>query len=505
MKFLPKKLHGLPNYQRHDVIDSILKNPHAQDVFQELQGKKHQPIDESKLKARQILLELSSSYKRYAIEGCFWIVKTLEKLMFDKIMTYGENIGTLQNLVKDNKILFFLPNHKSHMDYLLLSYILYNNGIAPPHIAAGVNLAFFPVGGIFRRTGAYFIRRKIAGNFLYTKMLESYFEWMLQQKICQEFYMEGGRSRDGKIRDAQSGILTLFVEKIQALGLEADIHLVPTSITYDRIPEMGSLLQELRGETKQKENAFSLAQSLSVLTRKYGQVHVHFDHPIALNTLVGNNEFSKKDFHHLSQTVFSKIQQHKIITASGVMALVLMQSPEETKTQTLLNEVNDLMKFLKPCQLCMSEEVVNIQKDFSKILQKYESYGWFYKKGDLIAIEPSKRMEMNYYKNDVLPYLLPYYLKAIENSLHREILMHEFPFASTEEKSSGSSDLLKSAFAPLLDFYSEIQEIITANNMENLVSKDTQAAILSKLIRVKAEMKTTEAVKTASLFFHHRK
>jgi glycerol-3-phosphate O-acyltransferase len=393
------------------------------------------------------------------------------------------------------------------MDYLLLSYILFNHAIAPPHIAAGANLSFFPVGWLFRNTGAYFIRRKIAGNFLYTKFLQLYFDWMLREKISQEFYMEGGRSRDGKIREAQSGIFTLFIEQIQARKLESEVYLVPTAITYDRLPEMMGIVGELKGREKEKESAFSLLNSISILWTHHHNMHVQFGKPIQLSSVL-EGEFTKQKFQELSHDIFTKVQQQKTATVSSLIAMILLTSKTFLDQNTLFNRMTWLMNFLKPCRQCISEELTNIQKDWDQILERFEKLGWFERRSQSLHVQSSKRIEMNYYKNDLFPVLMPFYSFADEKT--QRILQHEFPYASNKGWSyrmeDGDREFLQEVSAPITSFYDDVEALIQKDSIQNIMNKEVQRTILIKLQANKdfpyPEMLTTEALRSACKYIH---
>ena len=118
--------------------------------------------------------------------------------MFDSFDVDGEGLTRAKELYAEGPVVF-VPNHKSHADYLILSHILYHNGMTLPHIAAGINLEFWPLGPVFRRGGAYFIRRAFRDNPLYKAVLESYLEVLIKEGYSQEFFIEGGRSRTGKL------------------------------------------------------------------------------------------------------------------------------------------------------------------------------------------------------------------------------------------------------------------------------------------------------------------
>ncbi len=508
-----KKLFGLVKYKPSDAIQTILESPEANRTFAELLEKKNQSIEKSKTKAQTILSELTSSYSFNALSLSYWIVRGLQKSMFDGIVIHGNGLDAAREISKQDKILFFLPNHKSHMDYLLISYILFNHDIAPPHIAAGVNLSFWPMGPIFRKTGAYFIRRKISGNFLYTKLLEFYFSWMLRHKISQEFYMEGGRSRDGKIREVQSGVFTLFAEQAIEQKLTSQIYIIPTTITYDRVPEMQSLLEELKGSSKKKESVFSLFASLSKLITKHGNVHLHFGQPLAFDSLV-QGEFTKKTFQNLSKDIFTRIQKQKALTLPEMLALILLSQDEEMSSNDVLQRMLQLIKLSKPCQNCMSDSFVNAQKNWDQVLQKYASYGWFEKKYEHLFIQKPKRIEMNYYKNDVVPFLIPFSLGFFEKALAasdflvvQNILQHKFPYAEHAPRTASleMEDFLQIIHVPMFVLYREILKLAIQNSWASLASSETHMdwkRILEDKDFAYPEMITTEAIRSAAMFFH---
>lgn len=512
MKIIRKKKAGYTPYSQVRVIDTILESVEARHLFEELLEKKEEPILESKRKAAIILRELTSSYNLKALRMSYWAVKLLGHSMFRHVHTYGSGLETAQKLTKEGKIIFFLPNHKSHMDYIFISYILYNHHIAPPHIAAGVNLAFWPMDTIFRNTGAYFIRRKISGNFLYTKLLELYFDWMLQQKISQEFYMEGGRSRDGKIRPAQTGIFRLFIEQVRELNMESEVYFVPISITYDRVPEMESLIREIKGLKKKKETTLSLVQSAGKIFQNHGDVHFHFDEPLELKSLLPN-DISKSTFLELSNKLFSKIQRNKTISPSGVMATVILASNKTTTRHEVEEKLLSLVKVLMPCRNCMSERLANILQETPKLIKEYAGYGWYKIQGDEITINKRKRLEMNYYKNDVVPFLIPYSIAAFsgplssdELSLVQSILKHEYPYAMSEKQNYPQelATFFKSIHRPILHLYRQIFHMIIEMSLTNLSLPETHKHI-RKLLKEKnfqpREVLTTEAIRSACRYY----
>src|SRR5690606_28085461 len=154
------------------------------------------------------------------------------------------------------------------------------NGLVPPHIAAGKNLNFFPVGRIFRRAGAFFIRRSFKDNKGYTLAFREYLKKLVQEGYWIEFFLEGGRSRTGKMLTPKFGMLKVIVDAIKS-GAAPDLHFVPVYVGYEQVIEEKAFSRELGGAEKKKENLGALISATKVLWAKYGRLYVSFGEPIS--------------------------------------------------------------------------------------------------------------------------------------------------------------------------------------------------------------------------------
>lgn len=190
------------------------------------------------------------------------------------------NAAKVRQLAHDGHELVYVPCHRSHMDYLLLSYVLYHQGLVPPHIAAGVNLNFWPAGPIFRRLGAFFIRRSFRGNKLYSTVFREYLAELFSRGYSVEYFMEGGRSRTGRLLEPKTGTLSMTIQAMLRGG-SRPITLIPVYIGYEHVMEVGTYAKELRGATKEKEGLLQMLRGLSKL-RNLGQGYVNFGEPIPL-------------------------------------------------------------------------------------------------------------------------------------------------------------------------------------------------------------------------------
>lgn len=181
--------------------------------------------------------------------------------------------------------LVLLPSHKSHVDYLIISEVLYVHGIAPPLIAAGDNLSFWPLGPLLRRAGAFFIRRSFKGQKLYPQLVDAYIRKVLVEGHNVEVFLEGGRSRTGKLLPPKLGILSMIVEAALRLG-DREISFVPISIAYERIIEEKSYVHELSGGEKKPESVGGLLAARRVLNAKYGRLYLEFGEVMSFRSLV---------------------------------------------------------------------------------------------------------------------------------------------------------------------------------------------------------------------------
>jgi glycerol-3-phosphate O-acyltransferase len=174
-----------------------------------------------------------------------------------------------------------LPSHKSHVDYLVMSWVMWNRGYTVPLVAAGANLSFWPLGPFFRRGGAFFLRRSFKDDKVYTAAFKAYLKKLVHDGVMQEFFPEGGRSRTGKLLPAKLGLFTWEVDAVLE-GANDDLLFVPASIDYEKVVESHSYSRELAGGEKKPEDIKALLSAPKVLASRYGRIHVNFDEPISL-------------------------------------------------------------------------------------------------------------------------------------------------------------------------------------------------------------------------------
>jgi glycerol-3-phosphate O-acyltransferase len=233
--------------------------------------------------ARKALTEIAATYNAIAVDFIKRVLHIVFNRIYDGVDVEERGIKMLQEAGAKGPLVL-CPCHKSHIDYMILSYVFDENGIQPPHVAAGDNLNFWPVGRFLRMVGAFFIRRSFKGDKVYSATLSAYIKQLLRDGFTQEFFLEGGRSRTGKLLPPKFGMLTMEVEAWLS-GEKNDVSFCPISISYEKLVEGQSYTRELLGGEKQKEDAKALLGATSVLRSRYGRITIRFDEPISLRKL----------------------------------------------------------------------------------------------------------------------------------------------------------------------------------------------------------------------------
>jgi glycerol-3-phosphate O-acyltransferase len=229
-------------------------------------------------KARRYAWEIAADYSYPVVRVFHRFLTWVWTRLYDGVEL--SNFDTVTGMAPDHEVVY-VPCHRSHIDYLLLSYIVYQQGLMIPHIAAGANLNLPIVGGILRRGGAFFLRRSFKGNPLYGAVFNEYLHMVIARGNPIEYFVEGGRSRTGRLLQPRPGMLAMTVQSYLR-DSNRPIVFIPVYIGYEKLFEGRSYVGELMGKPKQKESLFNLILSIRELKKNFGKVHVNFGEPIKL-------------------------------------------------------------------------------------------------------------------------------------------------------------------------------------------------------------------------------
>ncbi len=256
----------------------------------ESSGKSYEAVEQEAIRC---LKEISARYSPAWIDGANTITRWVFNRIYDGVEVDEEGLRAVAEASKRAPIVL-CPTHRSHVDYLLISHVLLERGITPPLVAAGANLSFWPLGPMFRRCGAFFIRRSFKGQRVYAAALSAYIRKLLRDGYTQEFYPEGGRTRTGRILQPKYGLISIEVDA-WLTGARDDIHFVPVAIDYAKVIEARAYARELAGAEKKREDIKGLLKAPAVLRSRWGRAHVQFDAPISLAAFAAKRGFDVAD------------------------------------------------------------------------------------------------------------------------------------------------------------------------------------------------------------------
>ncbi len=290
------------------------------------------------VRTRRYAREIAATHTPYVIDlvtgGFQWLIS---KAYVDLRYSQEELLELYDSSARHP--LVFLPSHKSNFDHLVLQYVLYESGLPPNHTAGGINMNFFPVGPILRRSGVFFIRREFKTNEPYKFVLRQYIDYLLEKRFPLEWYPEGGRSRSGKLREPRLGMLAYVVESYRR-GSADDVVMIPVSIAYDQITDVGAYAAEQSGGKKDSESLSWMVRTIRNLRRGHGAVHVRFGRPISLHDFLKEQPELPTDAedHHspaipkLAFEVAVRVNEATPLTPISLVTLALLSAGDRSLT-----------------------------------------------------------------------------------------------------------------------------------------------------------------------------
>jgi glycerol-3-phosphate O-acyltransferase len=232
------------------------------------------------------LREIAATHSPFVIDLVVQLWQLLYRRGYGEVLHYDPaQIDALRTLSQRHPVVF-LPSHKSNLDHGVLQAVLHENGLPPNHTAGGINMNFFPLGPLVRRAGVFFIRRSFKDDEVYKLVLRHYIDTLIEKRFPLEWYIEGGRSRSGKLLPPRFGMLAYVVDAFRR-GRSEDVALLPVSICYDQISDVSDYAAEQQGAAKERESFFWFLRILRRLGRRYGRIVVRFGEPVSLRKALG--------------------------------------------------------------------------------------------------------------------------------------------------------------------------------------------------------------------------
>ena len=410
---------------RQELKEHILTDEALQEFMTQFAQKRDIPIHQVRKEADEYLDEIAANYNTVTVSIMKKIVEWLTKIMFDGV-SFNEDVLNKVKFMSFRGPLIFVPCHKSHIDYLILSYLLFINNMQIPYIAAGRNLSFWPLGPIFRGCGAFFLRRTFRGAILYSKIFSEYVFKMLKEGFNIEFFIEGGRSRTGKLLPPKLGFLNILLTAYKT-GACNDMIFVPVYIGYDRVIEESSYLHELEGGQKKSEDFSQLIKARKFLKKRYGKIYVEFNNPMPLSDLLGEDHAGFKDMSQKEQNIFCRdlanrimncIDQKTVITPHALVAsAILNRNGNRFTFASIKDQIKMYINFLDVNDIKLSDTLlIDEEHAISAVMEDYEQ-GKLIERASLDKDEPeednlnyiindSKRPSLEYYKNNCVSFFI---------------------------------------------------------------------------------------------------
>lgn len=406
---------------RQELFNKLLKSKAIEKAVEDEAKAKKITIEKARQNAVSMMNEVAANFTYDALRVADRVLGWTWNRLYQGLNVH--NAERVRQLAQDGHEIVYVPCHRSHMDYLLLSYVLYHQGLVPPHIAAGINLNFWPAGPIFRRLGAFFIRRSFKGNKLYSTVFREYLSELFSRGYSIEYFVEGGRSRTGRLLEPKTGTLSMTLQAMLR-GDSRPITLVPVYIGYEHVMEVGTYAKELRGATKQKEGFMQMVRGLRKL-RNLGQGYVNFGQPIPLSQYLTKQvpewreaidpvepqrpSWLTPTATSLADNIMVSINNAAAANAINLCTTALLASRQRALTrEQLIEQLDCYLQLLR--NVPYSPDSTTPAKSAEELLEHALQMNKFEVEkdslGDIIILPRENAVLMTYYRNNILHMLV---------------------------------------------------------------------------------------------------
>ncbi|MGP9558097.1 glycerol-3-phosphate 1-O-acyltransferase PlsB [Psychrobacter sp. AOP7-A1-24] len=415
---------------RRNLVDKLVYSPAIKHAIEMEAAEKGTSVREARSQARGYANEMVNDYSYPIIRVFERFLTWLWTQLYDGVEVH--HFERVRELATDYEIIY-VPCHRSHVDYLLLSYVIYKRGLSIPYVAAGDNLDVPVLGPLLRGAVAFYIRRSFRGNALYTAVLREYMHTLITRNTPIEYFIEGGRSRSGRLLPPKMGMLAMTVHS-QLRQTNKPVVFIPTYIGYERIMEGGTYVGELKGKPKESESLMGLLKVGRKIERIFGNVHLSFGTPLHLsdfmtkfdvpaNSLPSDRTDSPLDektsamVDNIGVKVMQHINKAAVVTPVSLLSLVLLSAPKAALDENICREQIALYQGLAQ-QLVYSDDTVITDMTPQQIID----YGIKLKLiertphilGDIIQVAGKQAALLSYFRNNILHvFILLSFLSAL--------------------------------------------------------------------------------------------
>ena len=404
---------GPPLKSPETVQRLIVKSAPVQRVIEDLMHSTGQSRDVLEQQAQACVREIAATYDIRSVEFLGWLLSHVWSIIFTGFHVDLRGLDRVRAAMREGPVLI-VPAHRSHIDYLFISYVFKINDLPTPHIAAGINLSFWPLGPLFRRAGAFFLRRTFAGDALYKMVFQTYLQTLLRDGFNIEFFVEGTRSRSGRIMPPRFGMLQMLNDSFDPQK-SPRIKVIPVGIDYEMLVEQNSIEQELLGKEKQAENLRAMLGLRKKLKETYGSCYLAFGEPMDFHDYRAQNlrEGGDKEFvERLGYDIVESIARTGTVTWSAILATALcIHHKRGIERDSLDRKIDFLTTLAGDAGARFSSTFPHSETNLESCLQLFLRKGMLNEiqvHGKTVYMIPDeRRLILDYYKNNLLHHLAP--------------------------------------------------------------------------------------------------
>jgi glycerol-3-phosphate O-acyltransferase len=485
------------------LADSVLTTSSVRAAIMAHKEAQGVTTEQAQAQAKKYVEEIAAKYSSTVIRILDLFLTWVWRKIFAGVKTY--HAERLRSAAADHGVIY-MPSHRSHFDYLLISQTLYCNGLVPPHIAAGINLNFWPVGSLLRRGGAFYIRRTFAGKKLYTAVFRAYLDVLINRGYSIEFFPEGGRSRTGRLLQPKTGVLSMALQS----GLRNQVKpliFVPVYVGYDRLIEANSYAKELSGGEKKKESASQLLSARKIFDSSYGSPYVSFGEPLELDAHLdatypnwreeakasdGKPEWLSELVEYVSQDNMRRINASAVLNPVALVSMILLSSPRGSIAESeMVSQIAVFLELLKKrpysSDVIMPEGTPKEIFDSAAKLAGLEAidHEW----GRIVTASGKNAALLTYYRNNIVhlyavPALLARQFRHQETWTGEELLSRcevIYPLLKQELFLTWSVDEVKEIFKSTITAFVELGLLID-NHDGSYTRPDVRSRLFAVLV-----------------------
>jgi glycerol-3-phosphate O-acyltransferase len=456
------------------VLKEILADDGVRGAMEERASQKRGSLEKAERDVEKMVREIAARQSSTLLAILAALVGWIIRRMFSKVETNG--LDKVAEYAKRHPLVL-IPTHRSYFDFLIVSLMFYYNYLVPPHIAARDNMAFGPFGLIFRRAGAFYLRRSF-DDPLYKQVFRAYVAYLVREGFTQEFFIEGGRSRTGKTLAPRLGMLTWDVDAFLECS-RRDLFIVPIAITYERLVEESGMVDELEGGEKTQESTMALLRARKYLQGRFGTVHLNFGEPISLDGAMGERrvrfekqvrgevatllpagsedevaqlteriEAEKREFiDGLAHRIVERMNWSIVANATSVVAAVLMGTDHRGMLRDdLVKVARQIVDILAIQDVRLTAALTADREDFADSIKFMVRADLIEladdSRGELVYYEQSRHRALDLYRNSIVHYL------ATPSFLARGLLMGASLKELREDLASWQEVLYQEYFVP---------------------------------------------------------